>query len=184
MAVRSPWRRTEGARQRTTDCGRRTTEQKGYTHTEEGGRLDEAKIKMVTGGDKITARFLHKECFDFWPTHKLRVQGNYKPGNRVPPVPPRSRPGRASRGNLGKKPERREGVVPAPAGTTPTPLRTNPNSLCYLLGYFLACWGAAAPVWPVTLGFPWGAACPLWTGIHLAWLPSGLGMCSSSTPLR
>jgi putative DNA primase/helicase len=34
---------------------------------------------MVTGGDKITARFLHKEFFDFWPTHKLWVQGNYKP---------------------------------------------------------------------------------------------------------
>ena len=49
------------------------------TETEEGGRLDEAKIKMLTGGDKITARFLHKEWFDFWPTHKLWVQGNYKP---------------------------------------------------------------------------------------------------------
>ena len=49
------------------------------TETEEGGRLDEAKIKMLTGGDKITARFLHKEFFDFWPTHKLWVQGNYKP---------------------------------------------------------------------------------------------------------
>lgn len=41
--------------------------------------LDEALIKDLTGGDTIVARFLHKEYFEFTPTHKLWVYGNHKP---------------------------------------------------------------------------------------------------------
>lgn len=46
---------------------------------QEGKRLDEAKVKNLTGEDTIPARFLRKEFFDFNPTHKLWVFGNHKP---------------------------------------------------------------------------------------------------------
>jgi putative DNA primase/helicase len=40
---------------------------------------DEAKIKNVTGGDTITARFMRMDFFDFLPQFKLLVSGNHKP---------------------------------------------------------------------------------------------------------
>jgi putative DNA primase/helicase len=45
----------------------------------EGRRLDEATIKALSGGDVVTARFLHKEFFQFKPTHKILLSSNYKP---------------------------------------------------------------------------------------------------------
>lgn len=44
--------------------------------------LDEALIKQLTGGDKITARFLHKEFFEFTPTFKIFIATNHKPNIR------------------------------------------------------------------------------------------------------
>lgn len=44
-----------------------------------GARFDEAKLKDLTGGDRLSGRFLHAEFFDFTPTHKLIVRGNHKP---------------------------------------------------------------------------------------------------------
>lgn len=46
---------------------------------EEGRRLSESLVKDLTGGDTISARFLHQEWFDFTPTHKLWIYGNHKP---------------------------------------------------------------------------------------------------------
>lgn len=48
--------------------------------TTQGSRFDEAKLKDLTGADTLTARFLHREFFDFKPTHKLLIRGNHKPG--------------------------------------------------------------------------------------------------------
>lgn len=45
----------------------------------EGSTLNESFIKDVTGQDTITARFLHKEFFDFTPQFKLWMYGNHKP---------------------------------------------------------------------------------------------------------
>lgn len=45
----------------------------------ENRTLNENKIKNLTGGDMISARFLHKEFFDFKPTYKLWIYGNHKP---------------------------------------------------------------------------------------------------------
>ena len=45
----------------------------------EGRRLNESLVKDLTGGDPITARFLHQEFFEFTPTFKLWMYGNHKP---------------------------------------------------------------------------------------------------------
>jgi putative DNA primase/helicase len=46
---------------------------------QKGRRWDESKIKALTGGDKITARFMRQDFFDFVPTFKLFICGNHKP---------------------------------------------------------------------------------------------------------
>jgi putative DNA primase/helicase len=47
--------------------------------TQKGRRWDETKIKALTGGDRITARFMRQDFFDFDPTFKLFIAGNHKP---------------------------------------------------------------------------------------------------------
>ena len=46
---------------------------------EEGKALAEALVKRLTGGDKLTARFLYREHFEFEPTFKLWLGVNHKP---------------------------------------------------------------------------------------------------------
>ena len=50
--------------------------------TEEGRRWAEAKIKTLTGGDQISARFMRQDFFDYTPQFKLMISGNHKPGFR------------------------------------------------------------------------------------------------------
>ncbi|MDQ6703934.1 MAG: phage/plasmid primase, P4 family [Pseudomonadota bacterium] len=50
--------------------------------TEEGRTWAEAKIKSLTGGDKITARFMRQDFFEYVPVFKLIVVGNHKPNLR------------------------------------------------------------------------------------------------------
>jgi putative DNA primase/helicase len=45
----------------------------------EGRRLDEARIKALTGGDPVSCRFLHREFFEFVPVLKLLFASNHKP---------------------------------------------------------------------------------------------------------
>jgi putative DNA primase/helicase len=52
------------------------------TETEEGRRWAESKIKALTGGDAITARFMRQDFFTFTPQFTLIVAGNHKPGLR------------------------------------------------------------------------------------------------------
>lgn len=47
--------------------------------TSQGSRFDEAKLKDLTGGDTLSARFLHQEFFDFQPSHRIVIRGNHKP---------------------------------------------------------------------------------------------------------
>jgi putative DNA primase/helicase len=50
--------------------------------TEEGRRWAESKIKSLTGGDKISARFMRQDFFEYLPKFKLIIAGNHKPGLR------------------------------------------------------------------------------------------------------
>ena len=49
------------------------------SEAEQGKTLSESLIKQITGGDKITARFLYGEFFDFNPTFKIFMATNHKP---------------------------------------------------------------------------------------------------------
>ncbi|GGY29861.1 hypothetical protein GCM10010363_07930 [Streptomyces omiyaensis] len=42
-------------------------------------KFDEAKVKELTGGDGLTARFMRQDHFTFEPTHKLFLMGNHQP---------------------------------------------------------------------------------------------------------
>lgn len=47
--------------------------------TGEGGALKEDVVKQLTGGDKVKARFMRADFFEFDPTHKLQLLTNHKP---------------------------------------------------------------------------------------------------------
>ena len=47
--------------------------------TNEGGRWNEARLKSLSGGDRVTARFLYGNFFEFSPQCKLCLVGNHKP---------------------------------------------------------------------------------------------------------
>ncbi|WP_344469686.1 DNA primase family protein [Kitasatospora kazusensis] len=44
-----------------------------------GDKFDEARVKLLTGGDKIKARRMRQDFFSFDPTHKLWLLGNHRP---------------------------------------------------------------------------------------------------------
>lgn len=45
----------------------------------DGRRWNESRIKELTGGSPITARFMREDFFDFVPTFKIILEGNHKP---------------------------------------------------------------------------------------------------------
>ncbi|MGX9901675.1 DNA primase family protein [Arthrobacter sp. SA17] len=45
----------------------------------ESDRFDEAKVKQLTGGDRLTARFMRQDAFTFKPAHTLWLAGNFQP---------------------------------------------------------------------------------------------------------
>jgi putative DNA primase/helicase len=60
-------------------CGRRFV---ATIETEDGRRLAEALMKQMTGGDRIRARRMRQDFFEFNPTHKLFLAANHKPAVR------------------------------------------------------------------------------------------------------
>lgn len=48
--------------------------------TEASKKLSESKIKTMTGGDKLTARFMRQDDFEYTPIFKLILAGNHRPG--------------------------------------------------------------------------------------------------------
>ncbi len=49
------------------------------SETEEGRAWAESRIKQMTGGDRISARFMRQDFFEFVPQFKLTIIGNHKP---------------------------------------------------------------------------------------------------------
>lgn len=49
------------------------------SETEEGRQWAESRIKSLTGGDKISARFMRRDPFEFVPVFKLFIAGNHRP---------------------------------------------------------------------------------------------------------
>jgi len=49
------------------------------SETAENTRLNEARLKALTGGDKVTARFLYCEPFEFVPVGHIWLAANHKP---------------------------------------------------------------------------------------------------------
>lgn len=46
-------------------------------------RFDEVKVKQLTGGDTLTARFMRQDHFTFKPSHHLWLMGNHQPAVRA-----------------------------------------------------------------------------------------------------
>jgi putative DNA primase/helicase len=57
----------------------------------QGRAWNAAKIKNLTGGDKIPARFMRQDTFEFWPNFKLMLAANHKPRLQVVDEAMRSR---------------------------------------------------------------------------------------------
>ncbi len=47
--------------------------------TKKGRSFNESKLKWLTGGDKLTARKMRQDFFEFFPTHKLWIATNHLP---------------------------------------------------------------------------------------------------------
>jgi putative DNA primase/helicase len=50
------------------------------SETEQGKRWAESRIKTMTGGDPITARFMRQDFFEYDPQFKLMISGQHRPG--------------------------------------------------------------------------------------------------------
>jgi putative DNA primase/helicase len=73
---------TNGERHPTDLAGLRGARLVTATETEEGRRWAESRIKQLTGGDTISARFMRQDFFEYWPDFKLFITGNHKPSLR------------------------------------------------------------------------------------------------------
>ncbi len=71
-----------GDRHPTEIAGLRGARVVTASETDEGRPWAEAKIKALTGGDMLSARFMKQDFFDFRPVFKLFVAGNHKPALR------------------------------------------------------------------------------------------------------
>jgi putative DNA primase/helicase len=61
------------------------------TEVEEGAQWAESRLKSLTAGDRIAARFMRGDPFEFTPTFKLWIAGNHRPVLRNPDVAMRRR---------------------------------------------------------------------------------------------
>jgi putative DNA primase/helicase len=70
---------TQSPRHLTELAGLRAARLVLVPETESGRAWAEARIKMVTGGERVRANFMHRDHFEFLPQFKLIVAGNHRP---------------------------------------------------------------------------------------------------------
>ena len=70
---------SNGERHPTDLAGLRGARFVTAAETEHGRRWAEARIKQMTGGDTISARFVRQDFFEFRPTFKIFIAGNHTP---------------------------------------------------------------------------------------------------------
>lgn len=71
-----------GDRHPTDLAGLRGARFVASVETEQGRRWNESKVKAITGGDKVSARFMRQDFFEYIPQFKLLIAGNHKPSIR------------------------------------------------------------------------------------------------------
>lgn len=71
-----------GDRHPTDLAGLRGARYVASIETEQGRRWNESKVKAITGGDKVSARFMRQDFFEYLPQFKLVIAGNHKPAIR------------------------------------------------------------------------------------------------------
>lgn len=49
------------------------------SEVDQHARFDEAKLKLLTGGDELTGRYMRQNTFTFRPAFKITIAGNHKP---------------------------------------------------------------------------------------------------------
>jgi putative DNA primase/helicase len=74
---------TQGERHPTDMASLRGARLVTAIETEQGRRWAESRLKSLTGGDKISARFMRQDFFEFIPQFKLVIAGNHKPTIRT-----------------------------------------------------------------------------------------------------
>lgn len=73
---------SRGDRHPTDLAGLRGARFVAASETEQGRRWNESKLKAITGGDKVSARFMRQDFFEYIPQFKLVIAGNHKPAIR------------------------------------------------------------------------------------------------------
>lgn len=73
---------TRGDRHPTDLAGLRGARFVTAIETEQGRRWNESKVKAITGGDKVSARFMRQDFFEYTPQFKPVIVGNHKPAIR------------------------------------------------------------------------------------------------------
>lgn len=71
---------TAGTERHPTEIAAMTSKRLVFSsETERGKRWAESRIKDITGGDRLRARFMRQDEFEFDPKFKLIISGNYEP---------------------------------------------------------------------------------------------------------
>jgi putative DNA primase/helicase len=73
---------SRGDRHPTDLAGLRGARFVSSVETEQGRSWNESKVKAITGGDKVSARFMRQDFFEYFPQFKLIIAGNHKPSIR------------------------------------------------------------------------------------------------------
>ena len=73
---------SRGERHPTELAGLRGARLVTASETEQGRRWAESRLKTLTGGERVAARFMRQDWFEFTPQFKLVIVGNHRPGLR------------------------------------------------------------------------------------------------------